>query len=81
MKTSYEISNKERREMITTRYSLNRPIRILSIIKDALDPKKETGLVWAEDEEYGFRNQLLISDLQPEGEVQERLNELRKNES
>ena len=66
--------------MITTKYTLNKSLQILSIVKDAQDPKKETGLVWAEDD-YGFRNQLLISDLQPEGEVEKRLRELRNNES
>jgi len=66
--------------MITTKYSKNKPRKILSIIKDAQDPKRETGLVWVEDE-FGYRSQVLVHALQPEEEVEARLKELRNNES
>ena len=52
----------------------------MSIIKDAQDSKRETGLVWIEDE-FGYRSQVLVHALQPKEEVEARLRELRNNES
>jgi len=72
--------SEERREMITTKYTLNKPLKILSIIRDAQDLKRETGLVLVEDE-FGNRSQVLAYALQPEEEVEQRLDELRNNES